>query len=76
MDLEYFYEKNFKKIEEENNEILAKISNELNENLKKEYNRLIMNRIPVLKNNFSEKAIEELANIFEEVIFFPNQFIY
>jgi hypothetical protein len=76
VDLEYFYEKNFKKIEEDNSEILSKISSELNEQLKKEYNRALMTHIPIILNNFSEDAVEALANVIEEVSYFPQQFIY
>lgn len=35
-----------------------------------------MSQIPIIINNFSEKAIDNLAILTEEVIFFPNQVIY
>lgn len=76
MDIEYFYEKNFKKIEEDNKQILSKISSDLNACLEKEFNRSIMTNIHILKNNFSAEAIDELSNVIEEVSYFPNQVIY
>ncbi|EAR87189.2 cation channel family protein (macronuclear) [Tetrahymena thermophila SB210] len=75
-NIEYYYEKNLKKIDEETGLVLSKISKELNDQLFEEYSKQIISRIPLLKNNFSEEALSEIRYSFEKAFYLPNQMIH
>ncbi|KAL4506087.1 hypothetical protein ABPG72_013848 [Tetrahymena utriculariae] len=74
--LEYYYEKNYQKLNEETQGVLSKISSELTTLMRKEYFQQILSKIDFLKNNFSSQTLENLATQCEELFFFPNQVIF
>ncbi|EAR97090.2 cyclic nucleotide-binding domain protein (macronuclear) [Tetrahymena thermophila SB210] len=76
LDLEYYYQKNFKKIQEENQQVLTKISCHLNEKLKTDYFGRIFSKIGFLNQNFGQETIEKLSLCCQEEYFLPNQIIF
>ncbi|KAL4486680.1 hypothetical protein ABPG72_022155 [Tetrahymena utriculariae] len=76
LDLEYYYQKNFKKIQEENQQVLTKISCHLNEKLKTDYFGKIFSKIGFLNQNFGQETIEKLSLSCQEQYFLPNQIIF
>ncbi|EAR93494.2 cyclic nucleotide-binding domain protein (macronuclear) [Tetrahymena thermophila SB210] len=74
--LEYYYEKNYQKLNEETQGVLSKISSELTTLMRKEYFQQILAKIDFLKNNFSQQTLENLATQCEEIFYFPNQVIF
>ncbi|EWS73045.1 cation channel family protein (macronuclear) [Tetrahymena thermophila SB210] len=76
LDLEYYYKKNFKKKQIENQLVLSKISQHLNEQILREYYGIIIQKISFLNQNFSEQSINQLCLTMEEVQYLPNQIIY
>lgn len=57
---------------EEEEFVLSKISNELNDLLKNEYNSNIVSKIKFIFNNFSKETIDELCLSLKEISYFPN----
>ncbi|EWS73046.1 cation channel family protein (macronuclear) [Tetrahymena thermophila SB210] len=76
LDLEYFYLKNFKKIQEQNQDVLERISQNLNDQLQVEYFKEILKKYSSLSNNFSEESIEKLCLQMTEENYIPNQIIF
>ncbi|KAL4511054.1 hypothetical protein ABPG73_008132 [Tetrahymena malaccensis] len=75
-NIEYYYEKNLKKFDDEIGLVLNKISKELNDQLFEEYSKQIVSKIPLLKNNFSEEVLSEIRHSFEKAFYLPNQMIH
>ncbi|KAL4461440.1 hypothetical protein ABPG74_016064 [Tetrahymena malaccensis] len=75
-DIEYYYENNQKKFEDDTRQVLSKISKQLNDQLQEEYNKQILSQIPILKNNFSQEALTGIHHSFEEAFYFPNQMVH
>ncbi|KAL4433150.1 hypothetical protein ABPG74_010845 [Tetrahymena malaccensis] len=71
----HYYQNNFQQQQIENNEVLSKISSELKEQLLKEYNMKILEKIPVLFQNFSQQTLNEISLCLKEEYFFPNSII-
>ncbi|KAL4461021.1 hypothetical protein ABPG74_016493 [Tetrahymena malaccensis] len=76
IDLEYFYQKNYKKISEENEQVLAKISTHLNEQIHREYYGRILNKIQYISKYFSEQTLNKILDCIEELYYLPNQIIF
>ncbi|KAL4506944.1 hypothetical protein ABPG72_001365 [Tetrahymena utriculariae] len=76
LDLEYFYLKNFKKHQEQNEDVLGRISQNLNDQLQVEYFKEIIKQLSFLPNNFSEDTIEKLCLCMNEENYIPNQIIF
>jgi len=72
IDLENYYLKNLIKKTDEENEVLSKISPELNEALKLEYNKNILQNIKLLIDNFSSETLKQLCLEVEEIYYSPN----
>ncbi|EAS05389.2 cyclic nucleotide-binding domain protein (macronuclear) [Tetrahymena thermophila SB210] len=75
LDLEHYYQKNFKQEQIQNMEVLDKVSADLKESLILEYNKKILHKIQFLDSVFSSKIIEQASLILKEQYFFPNQII-
>ncbi|KAL4462328.1 hypothetical protein ABPG73_009906 [Tetrahymena malaccensis] len=73
LDLEHYYQKNFKQEQIQNMGVLEKISADLKESLIKEYNKKILNKIQFLNSVFSDDVIEQTSLVLKEKYFFPNQ---
>ncbi|EAS00472.2 cyclic nucleotide-binding domain protein (macronuclear) [Tetrahymena thermophila SB210] len=76
LDIEYFYQKNYKKEEEQNQSVLDKLSINLKNQLQKEYFGRILSQFECIKINFSEETKEKLALQMQEAYFLPNQVIF
>ncbi|KAL4506945.1 hypothetical protein ABPG72_001366 [Tetrahymena utriculariae] len=76
IDLEYFYQKNYKKISEENEQVLAKISTHLNDQIHKEYYGRILSKIQYISKYFSEQSLNKIIDCIEELYYLPNQIIF
>ncbi|KAL4449077.1 hypothetical protein ABPG74_021069 [Tetrahymena malaccensis] len=76
LDLEYYYQKNFKKIQEENEQVLTKVSCHLNQKLKTDYFGKMFSKIGFLIQNFGLETIEKLSLCCQEQYFLPNQIIF
>ncbi|KAL4506085.1 hypothetical protein ABPG72_013846 [Tetrahymena utriculariae] len=74
--LDYFYQKNFQKQQEDTKNVLSKISSELRSNLQKEYFYQILSKIDFLKYNYTAQSLHNIAIKCEEVAYFPNQTIF
>ncbi|EAS05383.2 cyclic nucleotide-binding domain protein (macronuclear) [Tetrahymena thermophila SB210] len=74
-NLLHYHQKNFQQQQIENNEVLCKISSELKDQLLKEYNMRILERIPILYKNFSQQTLNEISLCLKEEYFFPNSII-
>ncbi|KAL4442180.1 hypothetical protein ABPG74_009198 [Tetrahymena malaccensis] len=76
LDLEYFYQKNFKKMQEEEEGVLNKISDQLYRSLQYEYNMGIFKKMKNLYDNFSYQSLTQLCYKAQEITFSPNQTIF
>ncbi|EWS74442.1 cyclic nucleotide-binding domain protein (macronuclear) [Tetrahymena thermophila SB210] len=76
LSLEYYYNSNKSKIHQESFMILDKISQDLKSQLTKEFNRKIINKISILKSNFTEQTLERLSSVAKEEYYLPNQVIH
>ncbi|EAR84142.2 cyclic nucleotide-binding domain protein (macronuclear) [Tetrahymena thermophila SB210] len=76
LDLEYFYQKNFKKMQEEEEGVLSKISEQLYRSLQYEYNMGIFKKMKNLYDNFSYQSLTQLCYKAQEITFSPNQIIF
>ncbi|KAL4449082.1 hypothetical protein ABPG74_021074 [Tetrahymena malaccensis] len=76
LDIEYFYQKNYKKEEEQNQSVLDKLSINLKQQLKKEYFGRVLSHFNCLNTNFSEETKQKLALQMQEEYFLPNQIIF
>jgi len=56
--------------------VLNKISPTLQNQLKLEYCNQILEKVSIIKDKLSAKAIEDLSLELEEVYFLPNQLIF
>ncbi|KAL4499134.1 hypothetical protein ABPG72_017036 [Tetrahymena utriculariae] len=74
-DLEFFYQTSYKKKSEEEKHVLSKISLELTNKMQLEYNRVIINKIKVLTDNFSPSTIDQICFKVDEQFYSPNQII-
>ncbi|EAS00775.2 cyclic nucleotide-binding domain protein (macronuclear) [Tetrahymena thermophila SB210] len=74
-DLEFFYQTSYKKKSEEEKQVLSKISLELTNKMQLEYNRVIINKIKVLTDNFSPTTIDSICFKVDEQFYSPNQII-
>ncbi|KAL4449894.1 hypothetical protein ABPG74_015013 [Tetrahymena malaccensis] len=74
-DLEFFYQTSYKKKSEEEKQVLSKISLELTNKMQLEYNRVIIDKIKVLTDNFSPSTIDQICFKVEEQFYSPNQII-
>ncbi|KAL4508056.1 hypothetical protein ABPG72_021429 [Tetrahymena utriculariae] len=75
LNLEYYYNRNIRKIHQDSIHILDKIPSDLKCALNKEFNHKIISKISVLKDNFSEKIIDQLCQVAKEEYYLPNQVI-
>ncbi|EAS01453.2 cation channel family protein (macronuclear) [Tetrahymena thermophila SB210] len=75
-DLENFYEKNYKKLKEENESVLQKISPHLKIQINKESYKKYVDKIAFIIKNFSKETIEKLCQSVEELYFTPNQILF
>ncbi|KAL4481397.1 hypothetical protein ABPG72_010550 [Tetrahymena utriculariae] len=71
----HYYQNNFQQQQIENNAVLSKIPGELKNQLLKEYNMRILEKIPVLFKNFSLQTLSEISLCLKEEYFFPNSII-
>ncbi|KAL4508055.1 hypothetical protein ABPG72_021428 [Tetrahymena utriculariae] len=76
LSLEYYYNSNKSKIHQESFTILDKISQDLKSQLTKEFNRKIINKISILKSNFTVQTLERLSQVAKEEYYLPNQIIH
>ncbi|KAL4495877.1 hypothetical protein ABPG73_010945 [Tetrahymena malaccensis] len=76
LNLEYYYQQDFKKLQEDYEQVLGKISLDLKNNLLKEFNRQIINKIQVLTKKFSQSSLDKLSITLKEDYYFPNQAIF
>ncbi|EWS73049.1 cation channel family protein (macronuclear) [Tetrahymena thermophila SB210] len=76
IDLEYFYQKNYKKISEENEQVLSKISTHLSEQIHREYYGRILKKIQYISKYFSEQTHNKIIDCIEELYYLPNQIIF
>ncbi|EAR93496.1 cyclic nucleotide-binding domain protein (macronuclear) [Tetrahymena thermophila SB210] len=74
--LDYFYQKNYQKQQEDTKNVLSKISSELRSNLQKEYFYQILSKIDFLKYNYTAQSLQNIAIKCEEIAYFPNQTIF
>ncbi|KAL4492848.1 hypothetical protein ABPG73_010397 [Tetrahymena malaccensis] len=75
-DLENFYEKNYKKLKEENESVLQKISPHLKIQINKESYKKYVDKVAFITKNFSKETIEKLCQSIEELYFTPNQILF
>ncbi|KAL4508054.1 hypothetical protein ABPG72_021427 [Tetrahymena utriculariae] len=75
LNLEYYYQQDFKKRQENYEQVLGKISLDLKNNLLKEYNIQIINKIQVFAKKFSQNSLEKLSIALKEDYYFPDQAI-
>ncbi|EAS01462.3 cyclic nucleotide-binding domain protein (macronuclear) [Tetrahymena thermophila SB210] len=76
LDLEQYYLRNTKNKSEEENRVLTKISADLNDEIKLEYYKNILQKVPFLIGNFQKETIDKLCLSIEEVFYSPNQIIF
>ncbi|EAR97091.2 cyclic nucleotide-binding domain protein (macronuclear) [Tetrahymena thermophila SB210] len=77
LDIEYFYQKNYKKLQEQNQTVLDKLSMNLKEQLLNEYFGSVLNKINCLKSNFSPETLYKVSLQMQEAYYLPNQvFLY
>ncbi|KAL4480926.1 hypothetical protein ABPG73_020947 [Tetrahymena malaccensis] len=77
LDIEYFYQKNYKKLQEQNQTVLDKLSMNLKEQLLNEYYGSILNKVNCLKSNFSQETLYKVSLLMNEAYYLPNQvFLY
>lgn len=71
-----FLSEETKEIDKQSEElILSKLPNKLNEELKIEINRKIINQQAIFSNNFSNSTIKKTIFIMQEIIVLPNEII-
>ncbi|EAR95444.2 cyclic nucleotide-binding domain protein (macronuclear) [Tetrahymena thermophila SB210] len=75
LNLEYYYNRNIKQIHQDSLSILDKIPSDLKSALNKEFNYKIISKISVIKDNFSQKTIDQLCQVAKEEYYLPNQII-
>ncbi|EWS74441.1 cyclic nucleotide-binding domain protein (macronuclear) [Tetrahymena thermophila SB210] len=76
LNLEYYYQQDFKQLQENYEQVLGKISLDLKNSLLKEYNKQIINKIEVLAKKFSQNSLDKLSITLQEEYYFPNQAIF
>ncbi|EAR95443.3 cyclic nucleotide-binding domain protein (macronuclear) [Tetrahymena thermophila SB210] len=76
LNLEYYYQQDFKQLQENYEQVLGKISLDLKNSLLKEYNKQIINKIEVIAKKFSQNALDQLSITLQEEYYFPNQAIF
>ncbi|KAL4508062.1 hypothetical protein ABPG72_021435 [Tetrahymena utriculariae] len=76
LDLNYFYEKNIKKIQQDVENAVSNLSSEMRMKLKLEQNLQILKNISFFEKNFSKQSLLEFASSLEEFAYYPNQTIF
>ncbi|KAL4480925.1 hypothetical protein ABPG73_020946 [Tetrahymena malaccensis] len=75
LDLEYYYHHNFKKDDEQNQIVLSKISENLLQDLKKEYFGRFLNQMEIITRHFSQETQQKILLFIEEQNYLPGQVI-
>ncbi|EAS01463.2 cyclic nucleotide-binding domain protein (macronuclear) [Tetrahymena thermophila SB210] len=76
LDLENYHLRSIKQQSDEELNVLEKISHDLNDSLKLEYNKNIIQKIKYLVDNFSPESIEQISLKAQEMYYSPNQVIF
>ncbi|KAL4477807.1 hypothetical protein ABPG73_019105 [Tetrahymena malaccensis] len=76
LDLEYLYLRSMKQKSDDEYNVLSKISPELQNEIKIEYNKNIVSKIKCLMNNFSESTINQVCLELQEEFYSPNQILF
>ncbi|KAL4506957.1 hypothetical protein ABPG72_001378 [Tetrahymena utriculariae] len=76
LDLENYHLRSIKQQSDEELNVLEKISHDLNDSLKLEYNKNIISKIKYLIDHFSPESIEQISLKAQEVYYSPNQVIF
>ncbi|KAL4464771.1 hypothetical protein ABPG74_011332 [Tetrahymena malaccensis] len=76
LDLNYFYEKNIKKIQQDVENAVSNLSSEMRTKLKLEQNLQILKNMLFFEKNFSKQSLLEFASSLEEITYYPNQTIF
>ncbi|KAL4461032.1 hypothetical protein ABPG74_016504 [Tetrahymena malaccensis] len=76
LDLENYHLRAIKQQSDEELNVLEKISRDLNDSLKLEYNKNIISKIKYLVDNFSPESIEQISLKAQEMYYSPNQVIF